>query len=53
MIHDWPNVYTFTKCIAENVIENESDGLPVAIYRPTIGNYKSQIIINIFIYLDY
>ncbi|RZC39816.1 fatty acyl-CoA reductase CG5065-like, partial [Asbolus verrucosus] len=36
LIQDWPNTYTFTKCIAEDVIRTEMDALPVAIVRPAI-----------------
>jgi thioester reductase-like protein len=32
----WPNTYTLTKSLAESLIGNRSDGLPVAIVRPAI-----------------
>jgi fatty acyl-CoA reductase len=32
----YPNIYTFTKALAEQVIMDEARGLPVAIYRPSI-----------------
>ncbi|CAH1365606.1 unnamed protein product [Tenebrio molitor] len=32
----WPNTYTFTKCIAEDIIRKEANNLPVAIVRPGI-----------------
>jgi len=31
-----PNTYTFTKALAENIIESEGEGLPIAIIRPSI-----------------
>ena len=31
-----PNTYTFTKALAENILEIEGKGLPVAIIRPSI-----------------
>jgi len=36
MIGDKPNTYTFTKALAENILEIEGKGLPVAIIRPSI-----------------
>ncbi|GIX81117.1 putative fatty acyl-CoA reductase CG5065 [Caerostris darwini] len=33
---DWPNWYTFSKCLAENVIREKASDLPVAIIRPSI-----------------
>lgn len=32
----WPNTYTFTKAMAEEVIKNEAGDLPIAIFRPSI-----------------
>lgn len=32
----WPNTYTYTKAIAEYVVQNESKGLPICIMRPAI-----------------
>lgn len=40
MIGDHPNTYTFTKQLAENLIVKEMAGLPVAIIRPSVGNYS-------------
>lgn len=31
-----PNTYTFTKALAERMLEAESDYLPISIVRPTI-----------------
>ncbi|GBM60440.1 Fatty acyl-CoA reductase 1 [Araneus ventricosus] len=33
---DWPNSYTFSKCLAENVIMDTASDLPVAIIRPSV-----------------
>ncbi|XP_055928158.1 fatty acyl-CoA reductase 1-like isoform X2 [Argiope bruennichi] len=32
----WPNAYTFSKCLAENLIMDTATDLPVAIVRPSI-----------------
>ena len=31
-----PNTYTFTKSLAENILETEGAGLPISIIRPSI-----------------
>ena len=31
-----PNTYTFTKALAESLLQNEAKDLPVAIFRPSI-----------------
>lgn len=36
LIGEFANTYTFTKCIAENLVMEEGVGLPVAIVRPSI-----------------
>ncbi|KAG7201486.1 hypothetical protein KM043_004245 [Ampulex compressa] len=36
VIEKWPNTYTFTKAIAEGVIRDKNDGLPIGIFRPAI-----------------
>ncbi|XP_011704930.1 PREDICTED: putative fatty acyl-CoA reductase CG5065 [Wasmannia auropunctata] len=36
VISQWPNTYTFTKAIAEGFLKNESEDLPVGIFRPGI-----------------
>ena len=33
---DRPNTYTFTKAIAEQLVHDEGEGLPVCIVRPSI-----------------
>lgn len=32
----WPNTYTYTKALAEDLIRSEAKGLPVAIVRPAV-----------------
>ncbi|XP_046383071.1 fatty acyl-CoA reductase wat-like [Ischnura elegans] len=36
VMQSWPNSYTFSKFLAENLLKAESGDLPVAIFRPTI-----------------
>ncbi|XP_065172743.1 fatty acyl-CoA reductase wat-like [Atheta coriaria] len=36
IIGNWPNSYTFTKALAENLIRTECEKLPVAVFRPAI-----------------
>ncbi|KAF0767976.1 fatty acyl-CoA reductase wat-like isoform X1 [Aphis craccivora] len=33
---DWPNTYTFTKALAENMILTNDNQLPISIFRPSI-----------------
>jgi len=37
LLGKWPNTYTFTKAVAENVIRKQAGDLPVGIFRPAIG----------------
>lgn len=39
LIMPWPNTYTFTKAVSEDMIRQFSDELPIAIIRPTIGEF--------------
>lgn len=41
LISGWPNTYTFTKCLAEDLVRSMSKDLPVTIFRPAIGNSKT------------
>jgi nucleoside-diphosphate-sugar epimerase len=41
VIGNWPNTYTFTKAVAEDMIKEEARGLPVGILRPSIGKYNT------------
>ncbi|KAH8254631.1 hypothetical protein KR032_011334, partial [Drosophila birchii] len=36
LIGSFPNTYTYTKALAEDVIRRESDSLPLCIFRPSI-----------------
>ena len=36
LIGDRPNIYTYTKAIAEQLISRERENLPIAIIRPSI-----------------
>lgn len=43
ILGNWPNTYTFTKAIAENVISTNENHLPISIFRPSIiGCTKSE-----------
>lgn len=39
LLGDWPNTYTFTKALAEQVVEKEGKGLPIAVFRPAVGEF--------------
>lgn len=32
----YPNTYTLTKCLAEDLIRSQCAGMPVAVFRPAI-----------------
>lgn len=36
MITKWPNTYSYTKAIAEDLVRRESKNLPIGIFRPSI-----------------
>ena len=36
LLQDWPNTYTYTKSLAEDLVKSHSKGLPVAVFRPAI-----------------
>lgn len=36
LIKEWPNTYTFTKALAEDIVKTYSKGLPIAVFRPAI-----------------
>ncbi|XP_049768063.1 putative fatty acyl-CoA reductase CG5065 [Schistocerca cancellata] len=36
ILGDWPNTYTFTKAVAEDVIRTHAAGLPASVIRPSI-----------------
>ncbi|XP_060533921.1 fatty acyl-CoA reductase wat-like [Cylas formicarius] len=41
----WPNTYTFTKALAESVVRNVGNGLPIGIFRPgiVVSTYKEPV----------
>lgn len=41
VLGDWPNTYSFTKALAEDMVKEEAKGLPIAILRPSIGTYST------------
>ncbi|XP_044013795.1 uncharacterized protein LOC122856167 [Aphidius gifuensis] len=36
LLENWPNTYTFTKAVAEQVVRQMSNGKPIGIFRPGI-----------------
>lgn len=45
LLGEWPNTYTFTKALGENLLNDIGKGLPLAIFRPSIivSTYKEPI----------
>lgn len=45
LIKEYPNTYTFTKCLAEDYVRSNCKGLPVAVFRPAIviPTYKEPV----------
>lgn len=41
IIKGWPNTYTFTKALAEKMLLQQRDGLPIVIVRPSIGKFNT------------
>lgn len=37
IISPWPNTYSYTKQVAEGVIQKEGQGLPLGVVRPAIS----------------
>lgn len=53
IIKGWPNTYTFTKALAEKMLLQLGDKLPIVIVRPSIGKFQLilvQIIVINFTY---
>lgn len=49
LLDKWPNTYTFTKAIAEDVVHQHGAGLPIGMFRPGIGMFSmSQFIWFLF-----
>jgi fatty acyl-CoA reductase len=36
-LEKWPNTYTFTKAMAEDLVRDEGVGLPIGVFRPGAG----------------
>ncbi|XP_051171885.1 fatty acyl-CoA reductase wat-like isoform X2 [Leptopilina boulardi] len=45
LLGGWPNTYTYTKAVAEEIVKKEAGNLPVGIFRPAIvvSTYKEPI----------
>ncbi|XP_043486959.1 fatty acyl-CoA reductase wat-like [Polistes fuscatus] len=45
LIESWPNTYTFTKSVAENIIKKQAGLIPIGIFRPgiVISTYREPI----------
>lgn len=39
IIEPHPNTYTYSKRLAETLVANEKDNMPVCIIRPAVGNF--------------
>lgn len=50
LLDKWPNTYTFTKAIAEDVVHQHGAGLPIGMFRPGIGMFLSFLFTPILIY---
>lgn len=50
LLKPWVNTYSFTKQVAESIIQKEGQGLPVAVFRPGIGTNFYNLT---FIYIKY
>ena len=44
---EWPNTYTFSKAMAEEIIQTRSGRLPIAIFRPSMGEREREICFSI------
>lgn len=42
IIGNWPNTYTFTKAVAENLISENKYNLPISIFRPSISKQNKK-----------
>ncbi|KAL1453005.1 hypothetical protein WDU94_007182, partial [Cyamophila willieti] len=45
LLDKWPNTYTFTKALAEDVVRVEGKGLPISVFRPAVivSTYKEPV----------
>ncbi|XP_017303139.1 fatty acyl-CoA reductase wat-like isoform X1 [Diaphorina citri] len=37
LLDKWPNTYTLTKALAEDLVQKESKNLPVVLFRPSVS----------------
>lgn len=51
LLSDWPNTYSFTKAVSEEVVRVHGSGLPICIYRPAIGKHFSLLICSLSVKL--
>ena len=49
-IYPWPNTYSFTKQIAEDIISKEGRELPIGIFRPGISKENKMKIFLVFFF---
>lgn len=45
LLDKWPNTYTFTKAIAEDVVHQHGAHLPIGMFRPGIGKFSTVVVI--------
>lgn len=38
IINPWPNTYSYTKALSEDMVKDYGERLPIAVVRPSIGN---------------
>lgn len=46
IIGGFPNTYCFTKALAESMIRDTSDKIPIGVFRPSIGRFTSNLIFS-------
>lgn len=46
IMYPWPNSYVFTKALAEDLVRQYKNDLPIAIIRPSIGKFHRKIKIH-------
>lgn len=37
LLYGWPNTYTLTKAVAENILKSYVDRMPMCVVRPGLG----------------
>ena len=52
LIGDRPNTYTYTKAVAEYLFIEETKGMPVAIFRPSIvgASWQEPLPVSVFFF---